>query len=125
MAHIVVADDDPDIRLITATILRRAGHEVSVCADGGELLAYIKSAAPDVVVTDNEMPVHTGLQVVVMIREDPAVAWIPVILATGSVSAADAEQTLGDGDQLLPKPFTMKQLHEAVDGALRFAGAER
>jgi CheY-like chemotaxis protein len=121
MACIVVADDDPDIRRVTEITLRRAGHTVMACEDGGALLKAVRAATPDVVVTDNQMPVLTGIQVLTLLREDPATADIPVILATGSVPPAEAELLLDDSDQLLPKPFTGAQLREAVDSALRYA----
>ena len=125
MASIVVADDDPDIRHIAATTLRRAGHTVSACEDGGELLETVRATAPDVVVTDNQMPVLTGLQVLAALRQDARTAGLPLILATGSLTPADAQHQLGDGDQLLVKPFTAAQLRDAVDAALRFAGTPR
>jgi CheY-like chemotaxis protein len=121
MANIVVADDHPDIRDVVTTGLRRAGHTVLACEDGGELLAAVRAAGPDLVVTDNQMPVLTGLQVVAMLRQDPVTADIPVILATSSVPPGDDQRLLGDSDQILPKPFTPGQLRDAVDNALRYA----
>jgi CheY-like chemotaxis protein len=124
MAHIVVADDDPDIRIVTVTGLGRAGHTVVACEDGGQLLDAVSTCTPDVVITDNQMPVLTGLQVLTLLRQNPATADIPVILATGSVQPGEAEHLLGDSDQLLIKPFTAAQLREAVNSALRYAGTD-
>ncbi len=123
MADIVVADDDPDVLFVTAAALRRSGHTVTACNDGGTLLETVRASTPDLVVTDNQMPVLTGLQVLAALRHDALTAGIPVILATGSLTPADAQHHLGDSDQLLTKPFTAAQLRDAVDAALRFAGA--
>lgn len=125
MANIVVADDNPDIWFATAAALRRAGHAVTACVDGGELLETVRATAPDLVVTDNQMPVLTGLQVLAALRHDAPTAGIPVILATGSLTPADVQHQLGDSDQLLTKPFTAAQLRDAVGAALRFAGTPR
>jgi CheY-like chemotaxis protein len=124
MAVIVAADDDPDLRFTVSTILRRAGHDVTMCTNGAELVAETLSRHPDVIVTDNQMPVMSGLQARVELRRTPETANIPAVLATGSVSPADAADVLGDGDQLLAKPFTRHQLTDAVAAALRYAAAE-
>jgi CheY-like chemotaxis protein len=70
------------------------------------------------VVTDNEMPVMTGLEVVQALHDDPDTADIPVVLASGSMSADTAADVLHDSDQLVPKPFTSTQLQDGVDAAL-------
>jgi CheY-like chemotaxis protein len=125
MASIVVAEDDPGIRHLAVLALRRAEHAVTACADGGELLAAVRAAPPDLIVTDHQMPVMTGLQVLAVLRQDPATAAIPVVVASGSVPPEEARQHLGDGDQLLPKPYTTVELRNAVDTALRYATTAR
>ena len=99
-------------------MLDRAGHEVSTCDDGAALVEEVRSSHPDVVVTDNEMPVMTGLEVVRALHDDPDTADIPVVVASGSVAADTAAEVLHDGDQLVPKPFTPAQLRDGVDAAL-------
>ena len=118
MAIIAAADDDVDIRTVVKRVLGRAGHEVSTCDDGAALVEEVRSRHPDVVVTDNEMPIMTGLEVVRALHDDPDTADIPVVMASGSVSAATAAEVLHDGDQLVPKPFTPAQLRDGVDAAL-------
>ena len=61
MGHIVAADDDPNMRAVVERTLTRAGHTVDMCEDGRQLVAEVKATHPDAVVTDNEMPVMTGL----------------------------------------------------------------
>jgi CheY-like chemotaxis protein len=118
MATIAAADDDLDVQTIVKRVLVRAGHEVSTYDDGAALVEEVRSHHPDVVVTDNEMPVMTGLEVLQELHDDPDTADIPVILASGSVSAADAAEVLHDGDQFVSKPFTSAQLQDGVDAAL-------
>jgi CheY-like chemotaxis protein len=118
MAIIATADDDIDIRTVVKRVLGRAGHEVSTCDDGAALVEEVRSHRPDVVVTDNEMPVMTGLEVVRALHAEPDTADIPIVVASGSVSAATAAELLHDGDQLVPKPFTPAQLRDGVDAAL-------
>lgn len=118
MASIAAADDDVNIRTVVKRVLGQAGHEVSTSDDGAALVEEVRSRRPDVVVTDNEMPVMTGLQVVRALHDDPDTADIPIVVASGSVSAACAAGVLHDGDQLVPKPFTPAQLQHGVDAAL-------
>ena len=118
MSHIVAADDDPSIRDIVARVLTRAGHTVDLCTDGQELVAEVRSAHPDAVVTDNEMPIMTGLEARVALLASADTADIPVVMATGSVSEQEAAKILNDGDRLLRKPFKASQLRDAVHDAL-------
>jgi CheY-like chemotaxis protein len=118
MANIAAADDDLGIQAVVKRVLGRAGHEVTMCDDGAALVEEVRAEHPDVVVTDNEMPVMTGLEALEALHNDPDTADIPVVLASGSVSQAEADGVLNDGDQLVPKPFTAAQLQEGVDAAL-------
>lgn len=121
MADIVAADDDPDVRNVVSRVLTRAGHDVTMCQDGAELLHEVRNSYPDVVVTDNEMPHVSGLEARQALRESPDTAGIPVVLATGSVTPQQAMAVLGAGDQLLMKPFRSAELQGAVDTALHYA----
>jgi CheY-like chemotaxis protein len=120
MATIAAADDDIDVQTIVKRILVRAGHEVSTYDDGAALVEEVRAHHPDVVVTDNEMPVMTGLEVVQVLHDDPDTADIPIVVASGSVSEATAAEVLQDGDQLVPKPFTPVELQHSVDAALEW-----
>jgi CheY-like chemotaxis protein len=121
MAIIATADDDADVRTIVKRVLVRAGHDVSTSDDGAALVEEVRSHHTDVVVTDNEMPGMTGLEAVRILHDDPDTADIPVVIASGSVSAATAAKVLNDGDQLVSKPFTSAQLRDGVDAALATA----
>lgn len=107
-----------DVRSIVKRVLGRAGHRVTTHDDGAALLDEVRAHHPDVVVTDNEMPVMTGLEVLRELHDDPDTAGIPVVLASGSVSEADAAVVLHDGDRLVSKPFTAAQLQDGVAAAL-------
>jgi CheY-like chemotaxis protein len=118
MATIAAADDDLAVQSIVKRVLVRAGHEVSTYGDGAALVEEVRSHHPDVVVTDNEMPIMTGLEVVRTLHDAPGTADIPIVVVSGSVSAAAAAEVLHDGDQLVPKPFTPAQLQAGVEAAL-------
>ncbi|GGQ67757.1 response regulator [Couchioplanes azureus] len=118
MSRIVAADDDPNVRAVVERVLSRAGHTVDMCSDGRELVDEVRAKHPDVVVTDNEMPVMTGLQARAELLSTPETADIPVVMATGSVTSQEAAETLQDGDQLLRKPVQPAELRDAVQAAV-------
>jgi CheY-like chemotaxis protein len=118
MATVAAADDDVAVQTIVKRVLVRAGHDVSTYDDGAALVEEVRAHHPDVVVTDNEMPVMTGLEVVQTLHDDPDTADIPIVVASGSVSAVAAAEILHEGDQLVSKPFTPAQLQAGVDAAL-------
>lgn len=125
MAIIAAADDDLAVQTIVKRVLVRAGHDVSTYGDGRALLEEVRSHHPDLVVTDNEMPLMTGLEVVRTLHEAPGTADIPIVVVSGSVSPAAAAEVLHDGDQLVPKPFTPAQLKAGVEAALDSAPGVR
>jgi len=118
MASIAAADDDRDVRTLVERVLVRAGHDVSTHDDGAALVADVRANHPDVVVTDNEMPAMTGLEVIQTLHDDNETADIPVVLATGSVSETTAAEVMNEHDQLVRKPFTPAELQDSVDTAL-------
>jgi CheY-like chemotaxis protein len=119
MAKIVAAEDNDALQEVVTRVLNKAGHDVTMCHDGSELVDAVRSRHPEVVVTDNQMPGMTGLQARETLLEDPETAAIPVVLASANVTDADTRHILVDGDQRVPKPFTATELNEGVDAALR------
>src|SRR5215208_1180320 len=61
--HILVVDDEPDIRRLLARLLKNGGYTVSVAASGDEALAVVKEDIPDLVLLDVSMPGQDGFAV--------------------------------------------------------------
>ena len=91
--EVLVVDDDADTRRIAAAILRDAGVQVRVAADGKRALAAMRRAVPDVIVLDLMMPVLDGFGVLDVMRTDPALALVPVVVMTAK-SLTPAERQL-------------------------------
>lgn len=110
MAHILVADDSPELIRFLDTLLRAAGHTVAGAGDGLLALAAVRRARPDVVITDMQMPGMDGLQLVDALRaEFPG---LPVVLCTGEGNEELAVEALKAGAvHYLPK---RKLLADAV-----------
>ncbi|MFO0728895.1 MAG: sigma-54 dependent transcriptional regulator [Myxococcota bacterium] len=107
--ELLLVDDEPSIRLALGDALRRAGHKVTVAADGAEGAALIGTKAFDVVVTDIRMPKVDGLSLFRKVRKDAPDTEVILITAYGAVS--DAVQALKEGaSDYLTKPFDTDEI---------------
>lgn len=105
MGHILVVDDDPDIRLLFRLELAAEGHRVDEAGDGAQALEAIAADPPDLVLLDIMMPVMDGWEV--LRRLDPETG-PPVVVVTALASANDrhVEELLELGAiDVIAKPF--------------------
>ena len=122
-AHILVVEDDPDIRESVVEILVDEGHVVTSAGDGREALDLLHSAspAPDLILLDLMMPVMSGYQ----FREEqlklPAFAGIPVLVVTADVNARAKVESLKAAG-FVQKPLKIQPLLDLVEQLLA-AGA--
>src|SRR3954464_9734849 len=118
MAGIVVIDDQPRYRRLIAQVLTGAGHQVRQAADGAEGLAMCLERTPDLVITDIVMPRMEGIETILQIsRHRPGVAMLAISGAEPASIYLRAATALGAAGSL-PKPFTVEQLLNAVNGLL-------
>lgn len=94
--------------------------EVIEAKDGAQGLALASSTQPDAILCDINMPVMDGFEFIARLRQNPDLSTIPVIMIT-SLSNRDAmRRAMGNGaDDYLTKPFTSKELVEAILGQLQ------
>ena len=109
MAHVLVIDDDADIREALRCLLEAEGHRVTEAADGRMALGSLARGRVDVIVLDLMMPVMNGWEFREAQRGDPALADIPVIV----ISAA-AQRRPVEAAAFLAKPFDASRLIELV-----------
>jgi CheY-like chemotaxis protein len=113
--HILVVEDDPDVRRVIVECLSLIGYKVTEAANGQEALASLAAVKPDLLVVDYAMPDMTGAEVISEARK--LVGDLPVILATGYADMAAVERLAGK-PQILRKPFDIAQLGDAVSTVL-------
>lgn len=113
--HILVVEDDPDVRRVIVECLSLIGYKVTEAANGGEALAQLAAIKPDLLVVDYAMPDMTGAEVISEARK--IVGDVPVILATGYADMAAVERLAGR-PRILRKPFDIAQLGDAVSSVL-------
>jgi CheY-like chemotaxis protein len=113
--HILVVEDDPDVRRVIVECLSLIGYKVTEAANGSEALTQLASIKPDLLVVDYAMPDMTGAEVISESRK--LVGYLPVILATGYADMAAVERLAGK-PRILRKPFDIAQLGDAVSSVL-------
>ncbi len=113
--HILVVEDDPDVRRVIVECLSLIGYKVTEAANGSEALAHLATIKPDLLVVDYAMPDMTGAEVISEARK--RFGELPVILATGYADMAAVERLAGR-PRILRKPFDIAQLGDAVSGVL-------
>jgi two-component system response regulator MtrA len=116
-ARILLVEDDPSIREVTALGLRAAGFTVTTASDGAEGLDQWRAERPDLVLLDVLLPRLDGLEVCRAIRRE---ATTPIVMLTARGDTIDVVVGLESGaDDYVRKPFEMPELVARVRAALR------
>ncbi|MDB5928546.1 MAG: response regulator receiver protein [Polaromonas sp.] len=119
MPLIVVIDDDAGTRLLVSQVLKKEGYKVLSAEDGAKGLALIQEHRPDLVVSDVQMPLMDGFEVLDQVRNDLALAATAVILLTSLQDRSYMRLGMTTGaDDYLTKPFAPQELREAVSAQL-------
>jgi two-component system alkaline phosphatase synthesis response regulator PhoP len=116
---VLVVDDEIHIIHVVAIKLRNNGYEVISAENGAQGLEIAQAEKPDIIVTDFQMPVMTGLELVGRLRQCDQTKDIPVIMLTARGFAVEDEQK----EQLqisgiLSKPFSPKELLRSIEDIL-------
>ena len=119
--HILIVDDDAEIRGLLRDYLQKQGYRVSVAANGREMRAAMTPAHPDLVILDLMLPGEDGLS---LCRDLRATSDLPVIMLTARGEETDRIVGLEMGaDDYLPKPFSPRELLARIKSVLRRARA--
>ncbi|WP_276358082.1 response regulator [Cohnella caldifontis] len=117
MARIMIADDNPSVRLLISALVTDAGHEVVLQAKNGqEALSAYFNAKPDLLIVDYRMPVMDGISLIEQITKvDPEVK---VLLCTASTDALGNDSRLIKDIAVISKPFDNNEFLGLVAVAL-------
>jgi CheY-like chemotaxis protein len=116
---VLIADDEPSMRLLVHTTIESDNYRVVEAADGDEAWALIKRHTPSLVLLDIQMPGRTGLEILASIRSDPTLDAVRVIVMTARALEADRTAAMAAGaDFYLTKPFSPLELLARVQEAL-------
>jgi CheY-like chemotaxis protein len=116
VAKILIVDDDGNLRTLLGLCFLRCGHSIVVAGDGAVGLQCVATHAPDLLVTDVNMPVLDGLELLRQLRADGH-ADLPVIVLTARSDQRDAAIVAG-ADAFLVKPVPLRELGETAERLL-------
>jgi two-component system, OmpR family, response regulator len=126
MAVIMVVDDEPEVRQLIETVVRKAGHEVVTAADAGSAFALL-DREPAAIFVDIDMPGETGVEFVLRLREHPRCAHVPVAFVTAyrerarPLLSTGAEPGVVD---VIDKPFRLDVITRTLDRMLAIGGVD-
>lgn len=126
--RILVADDEEYIVRVVSFKLESAGYEVVEAIDGADAWSKVRAGDIDLVLTDHQMPLMTGLELAGRIAADPSTRHIPVIMLTARGFRLDAEEIVASRIvDLIAKPFSPRGLLDRIRETLEAAerGGER
>jgi len=116
-------EDEPAVQRLVAFWLEDAGYRVLLAADGATGLELVRAERPDLVVTDALMPGMTGDELVELLRGDPELSDIPIVMATAAASPLRVKRMLALGCRaVIGKPLEESTFLAAVAEALGTPG---
>ena len=122
MPHrLLLADDSVTIQRVIELTFADEDVQVTAVGDGQAAIDCIREEPPDIVLTDVTMPERDGYEVAAFIKEDPALAHIPVVLLTGAYEPVDEARAKAIGcDGIMVKPFepqmVINRVRELLEG---------
>lgn len=111
MARILLCDDEPAIRELIKEVLSVDAHSFDEANNGMEALEKLRGSAYDLLIIDRNMPKMTGIQAVTVIRSNPKLQGLKIIMCTSAsvTSEVDEAFSAGASDYLL-KPINLQML---------------
>jgi two-component system alkaline phosphatase synthesis response regulator PhoP len=123
--RILVVDDDKQIVRLLRTYLEQSGYQVLLAYDGESALHIIRREQPDLVLLDLMLPERDGWDLMRVVRGDPSLLGLPVIMLTAR--ADDRDKIVGlelGADDYVTKPFNPREVVARVRAVLRRAQGE-
>ena len=116
---ILVADDETHILNVLSIKLQNAGFSVIAAEDGAEAYTLARSAQPDLIIADYQMPFLTGVELCSKLWSDSEARHTPVVLLTArGFSISETDRELGNIKRVIDKPFSPREVLACVHGLL-------
>jgi two-component system alkaline phosphatase synthesis response regulator PhoP len=117
--QILVVEDDQNIKQLVIFKLKNSGFSVVTANNGVEALEYLKTNSVDLIITDVMMPLMTGKELVIALKQNPATKEIPTIMLTSRTLEKEVVEGLSLGaEDYIKKPFSPQELLARVKIAL-------
>ena len=109
--RILVVEDQEDNRRILHDLLSGAGFDLIEAENGEEAVASAQASRPDLILMDIQLPLLDGYEATRLIKADPDLRSIPIIVVTSYALSGDEEKArLAGCDDYVAKPFSPRQL---------------
>ncbi len=120
MKVILIADDEPEQILFLQVRLEANGYQVISAPDGEAGLQAVRREKPDLILLDIMMPIHDGIEIARILRDDPSTKEIPIIFLTGLMDnlSPALKRAQGYGYTIIGKPYDPVQLLRTIRRAL-------
>jgi chemosensory pili system protein ChpA (sensor histidine kinase/response regulator) len=113
---VMVVDDSVTVRKVTTRLLERNGMDVVTAKDGVDAIAQLQDCEPDVMLLDIEMPRMDGFEVATLVRHDPRLKDVPIIMITSRTGQKHRERAFSIGvNEYLGKPFQEQELLATIE----------
>lgn len=119
---ILIAEDDPDIRLILKMVLGEAGYQVEAHATGNSILER-KEEWPDLFILDRALPMVDGIAICKYLKVKRETKHIPIIMISSYHELRNKATAVGV-DDFVDKPFNLKHLLHVVNKHIATRGVE-
>lgn len=121
MAHVLLVEDDSQVREMLLETLKQEGHDVTEASNGKEAVTAYRANPPDIVITDIIMPGQDGVETIHTIRREFPEA--KIIAISGGSANIRGEYLLGTADALgalktFSKPVDVGELLDAIDSLM-------
>ena len=111
MTRILLVEDHEEIWDFLSRRLKRRGYEVEVATDGQDGVDKARTAGPDIILLDMNLPIIDGWTAAGMIKRDPDTAKVPIIALTAHAMSGDREKAMNAGcDDYHAKPVDFSRL---------------
>jgi two-component system, chemotaxis family, chemotaxis protein CheY len=125
--HVLIVDDHTDVRTLLARLVAQCWPNATIdaAANGAAALSMVAQQYPDLIITDYQMPIVGGLELICTLRTRGAT--MPILVISSDLSIAEAIRAAG-ASAFLPKPFSVRALRELLrmllpsDGETRAVG---
>jgi len=115
---LVVEDNALNIKLF-CDLLKAHGHDAQPVTDSREALAAARAFAPDLIITDIQLPHVSGIELMQLVRAEPELADVPIMAVTAYAAQGDDERIRAAGAQsYVSKPISVVRFVEAVEELL-------
>ncbi|OCA76310.1 transcriptional regulator [Chryseobacterium artocarpi] len=116
MKKIIIADDEHKILMSLEYSFRKNGYDVFIARDGTEVLEFLKTMTPDVILLDIMMPNLDGYSTLDIIRQDNKLKDTKVIFLSAKNNPRDIEKGMEMGaDAYVTKPYSIKKLMQQIE----------